>query len=266
LSEISLNNDGKISTTCTLCKNIQRDRTKNKANIFRKIKIEFIKKYGYSCNVCKYIYLREHLYNDFSIEHETEILSTVRHVNMGNGEYYTTKIFIELLEKYLDTDILQFDHLPENEQRETGLLSPEEIFVPKNKCVSLLSSEAAIRLETKKCQLVCIRCHISETIRREIGNSRKTNLSKLKYKYINKLKLNGCDVCGYKDENLPRFFDFDHLDPREKIECISLMTENSFYKLEDLKKETLKCRILCKHCHAIHTKRQIQEGLIGQKL
>lgn len=74
--------------------------------------------------------------------------------------------------------------------------------------------------------------------------------------YINTLKLSGCCLCNYKNSDLPRFFHFDHIDPSTKIDAISEMIRCKKYSIEDVIDEIKKCRILCLHCHMIHTKTQ----------
>ena len=37
------------------------------------------------------------------------------------------------------------------------------------------------------------------------------------------------------------------------------------YTIEDIKTELEKCRMLCAHCHAIHTQNQHDEGVIQKK-
>lgn len=61
------------------------------------------------------------------------------------------------------------------------------------------------------------------------------------------------------------FFDFDHIDPSIKITEIARMVKTA-YTMEELKSEIDKCRILCHHCHMIHTQNQIDSGIVTNKL
>jgi hypothetical protein len=162
----------------------------------------------------------------------------------------------------LELDILEFDHLPENEQRAKGFLLPEETFIPKIRNVSKMSSEAAIRLEAAKCQLVCTRCHVEETVRRERGLdiTARSHSEREKMAYVNDIKIKGCEICSYANAELLRFFHLDHIRPENKVENISRMVKDNQYLLDDVKRELIKCRVLCGHCHKIHTKNQRLTG------
>ena len=43
------------------------------------------------------------------------------------------------------------------------------------------------------------------------------------------------------------------------------MCKYADYSLDDLIKECSKCRVLCKHCHKIHTNKQAKEGLFKSR-
>jgi len=77
-----------------------------------------------------------------------------------------------------------------------------------------------------------------------------------------KIKNKGCSVCGFWDEKILRFFHFDHINPKDKIDAISNMVNYNVYTLEDVIKESLKTRIICAHCHAIHTSNQKEMGIL----
>ena len=47
---------------------------------------------------------------------------------------------------------------------------------------------------------------------------------------------------------------------------ISKMCMDPGYSLDDVIQECNKCRVLCKHCHRIHTFRQIKAGLFLPKI
>lgn len=148
---------------------------------------------------------------------------------------------------------MQFDHLPENEQRIQGILKHDESYIPKKCLVSYAGTEFTIRAEAKKCQLVCIKCHLIETIRRE-SPSKKGSIFKIKkLNYVNNLKKKGCVSCGYQNNDLPRFFHFDHLEPINKIESIS-------YTYDEMLSEIEKCQLLCANCHTIKTNNQRNNG------
>ncbi len=68
---------------------------------------------------------------------------------------------------------------------------------------------------------------------------RRTKIKLIEYKG------NKCVKCGYNKE-CPSAFDFHHLDPTEK----EIKIGGSSLSFEKLKKETDKCVLVCKNCHA----------------
>ena len=136
----------------------------------------------------------------------------------------------------------------------------------KKVTVNQYYSKASVKLESLKCQHLCILCHVKETIKREKGTNHLSSSNQKKLDYTNKLKLQGCSSCKFMDVDNPRFFDMDHLDIYDKKACVSQMCINSDYSLDDIIKECEKCRVLCKHCHRIHTMKQIKQGLLSPKI
>jgi predicted HNH restriction endonuclease len=55
-----------------------------------------------------------------------------------------------------------------------------------------------------------------------------------------------CQVCGLKEETLG-FFEFHHIDPTTKHREIGSMLNSA--SLETIKKELVKCLMLCPNCH-----------------
>lgn len=257
VSEKSFNKNGEFNNTCISCKKSRDVNYENVKKIRRQLKFDIINNYECSCYVCKSIYLPNED-NTSVIEINTYLIDGVRVVNIF-GKIVSSKNFIS--ENKLELSILHFDHLPENEQRERGLLLQHEAFISKSSEVSNIVKESALRAEVLKCQLVCVKCHVSETIRRERGNLYKTPPMIKKIEYANSKKMEGCENCGYKKEDLLRFFEFDHIDPTTKICKISTMVHSYLYKMEDLINEIFKCRILCAHCHIMHTIKQRENGI-----
>lgn len=98
----------------------------------------------------------------------------------------------------------------------------------------------------------CKKCIISISSKKnEYGHKR--NLSE-------KLKREFCDKCKLViNENNAHHFEWDHIEPKDKIHTISKLQQrqdNIFY--EELKK----CRLLCLFCHADVTKHQRYQGEI----
>ena len=264
LEEQATKLNGEKSKMCKKCLINDQNSYARSAALRQTIKMEIIKKNGCSCEKCKKIFLRPETSNSGVIELSTYERDNIFYVTYKDREY-TVENFLDEFEELLELRILEYDHLTEEEQRERGLLGENDIFVPKKDNLCHLAGEDSIRLETVKTQLIDSRCHTEETIRRQLPNPYPQNkFCEEKMTYVNKLKCKGCSVCGFYDPTLHRFLDFDHLIPKDKVECIAEMVRNPAYSMEDLIKETdeLVTRILCKFCHAIHTDYQRKAGII----
>lgn len=238
----AINNNGKTGNQCKECKIKKKERGDKLRLVFMTLKYEFFEKYQSCCNICNSIYLSDKDSNK-AVELSTYLKENIRYINYNNQEFISSE-FITLFKDLLEMNIYNFDHLSEEEQRGKGLLLSHEIFVPKKCNVWACSSEDAMRLESMKCQLLCVKCHTIETIKREKGPLFSTlnagsYLTREKLDYTNNLKLSGCENCGYKNASLPRFFDFDHIDPVSKNENIAWMVSRN-YTLDDLKLEISK--------------------------
>ena len=239
LEEQAIKLDGEKSKMCKKCLLNDQNSYARSAALRRTIKMEILKKNGCSCEKCKKIFLRPESMNSGVIELSTYERDNISYVTYKDKEYKVEN-FLDEFEELLELRILEYDHLTEQEQRERGLLGENDIFVPKKDNLCHLAGEDSIRLETVKTQLIDSRCHTEETIRRQLPNPYPQNkLCEEKMAYVNKLKCKGCSVCGFYDPNLHRFLDFDHLIPKNKVECIAEMVRNpAYYSMEDLIKET----------------------------
>jgi hypothetical protein len=222
--------------------------------------LEFIFESQVSCQKCECIFLKPFDDGYICPRFSTYEDNRIRYLNF-DGERYNVKDFLNVFKDYLELRIIQLDHLTEEEQRDRGILQPDEKYIPKVRNVSRMSSKHAIKLESMKCQNLCAKCHLEETIDREIGityNSR-SHLEREKLEYVNQHKINnlGCAICKIWNSNLTRFFDLDHIDPSNKRESVSRMIKDSQFTLRDVIDECKKCRVLCRHCHIIHTSKQL---------
>jgi len=219
-SERALNINGETSSVCNPCKIKETERFQILKQCQNNIKFEFIHDYQSCCHLCQHVFILNTDTNTV-IDIETNLIGNQRYITYDNNTYLVTD-FIEKYKNNVAWEILQFDHLPEQEQRERGLLKHDEKFVPKKKSVVSLRCEEDMRLEVLKCQLVCARCHLIITIIREKGKpyTDRSLLERKKLKYVNALKTEGCSLCHYKNDNLPRFFHFDHIDPTTKLYII----------------------------------------------
>lgn len=270
--EQATNKDGSASESCKACKDIEIERNIDKAlqlkTIYLAIKLERIFRHEVSCEKCKCLYFVPQDPNDLKvikIETYTKDLTDPSRYLFFSGQEWKVRDFLKLHSTSLELNILDLDHLPEEEQRKRGLLLPNETFIPKVDNVSEMTCEGKMRLESLKTQLACSLCHVEETVDREKGKVIRSTLRKIKLDYVNSLKASGCSCCALKDPKYPRKFDMDHIDPTIKFMGISDMVRDDKYTLEDLIKECAKCRVLCKHCHRRHTVIQRAMGIIRSR-
>lgn len=258
-SEMALKLDGTIGAYCCPCKDLDRQHNANRSQAHYEVKLEFIYRFDVSCQKCKCIFLKSPTDGYDIIKVETYESGGIRYVNYDSKRYFARQ-FLVLFEEFLELRIIQFDHLPEEEQRARGILLPHQPYIPKIKGVCEMGSKATMRSEARKCQHLCVKCHIEETMSREEGFVHNSNsiLKREKMAYIYNLKEQngGCSFCKFWDPNLTRFLDMDHIDPKTKIVDISRMMQDNNYSMEAFINECNKCRVLCRHCHIIHTAKQ----------
>jgi hypothetical protein len=236
--------------------------------VYDTIRLELIEKYEVSCQRCCCLYFKPKG-DELIVEQYSTYLKSdnKRYCIVGLQEYSVSHV-LSNFRHLLELSIIEMDHLTMEEQLERKLIKSSDEYCPKKNMVSALKSEDAMRLEARKCQHLCMKCHLIITIEREIGlypGLTKGRISEQeKAAYVYKIKATGCVSCGLKDETLPRFFDMDHLG--NKVDGISEMIKNPDVTLEDVIDETKKCRVLCKHCHRIHTMKQKVTGILSLKI
>ena len=251
------NKDGTLSNNCFDCKAKRKERNKYMRTIFYKIIYEMFLKTKASCQKCRVIYLIPEEGTEFSVRLETFDIDGNLFVDY-KGQRYLTLDFLVKFKHLLEFRVIELDHLSEQEQRDGGILQPNQKYEPKIGNVSTFSSEREMRREGKKCQNDCSMCHIKDTISRESGNYRRRDPEVIKKEYVDNIKREcGCSVCGYKTDDFFRFLEFDHIDPKNKIAAIATMVKDYGYTLEDIIEEIKKCRVVCRHCHKIHTYKQL---------
>ena len=253
------NLDGSVSKKCKRCKDRQLSYEIGRKKNRKEFVYEIIRNSQFSCCKCKFLFFMPDEGSIIVKQFPTYLKEGCdgRYFKIDNKEYSVQKDF-DLFKNNLATSIIEFDHLTEEEQRERGLIKPEDEYIPKSAVISDLTSFSAKYLELLKCQHLCSRCHVEETIRRQnenlIGKNVLRNPTFLEKKtYVDNLKNAGCSCCGYVNNNLLRFFEFDHIDPSDKIMPVSQIVRKYNYNLEDLIEECNKCRILCRFCHTMRT-------------
>ncbi len=260
-SERALNKDGTPSILCLSCKEVERARSRQIRENVNDCRLELIFEHESSCQVCQRIFLRPTDGGYIPIVLQTYFEDDNQRYVDYDETMYLARDFLAKFKDRLELRIIQLDHLTETEQRERGLLKPNEPFIPKKRNVSRMSSSKAVKLEALKCQHVCAMCHLDETVRREVGlvDNSRSHSERKKLAYVIQLKNDGCSLCTYKNPDIPRHFDMDHIDPKTKVKEISRMVKDNSYTMEQLVEECKKCRVLCKHCHIIHTSKQIRD-------
>jgi len=247
--ERSTNLDGFESQSCKSCHEkkfiINKKDQENKKKNYREAQFKYILENETCCKICNSIFLNPLDESFYCIEIPIQIIDEEKKVTY-NDKIYNVREFINEYKNLIEYRILDFDHLPEEELE-------GKKYIKKKNNVSNIKNKLDLIEEVEKCQLVCCKCHIKITINREQGGHIISQKRQEKTDYVNEIKKQGCSVCEFKDETLLRFFEFDHLEPNNKIEGISKMIRMNEYRLEDVKLEISKTRLLCRNCHRIHT-------------
>lgn len=249
--------NGEKGTQCSNCYIRDHQKREQKRNALITVKLEFIEKNNASCEICRIFFFppKDEYSGVIRIESENN------HVTLNDVKYEVTE-FVKLFKDKLELGILEFDHLPEDEQRRRGILKECDKYDPKYKNVTGITSIDAIRLEARKCQLVCSLCHLTETVSRKRTEKKKRGENQTKKStkedYRDQEKLKGCVICHYKNPQLLSFFEFDHIDPETKVDDVSKMVASGA-TFDEFVLEISKTRLLCRFCHRLHTNRQYHE-------
>ena len=262
-SNKATNLDGTQALSCKPCKDGCALRMKSATNIHNELKINLINENESCCSLCHSLLIIEDQNITVVVTIPTFMDDNIRYCEYKNI-IYTSLDFIKLFKDKIALGVLEFDHLLESEQREAGILLDGDLYEPKDRGVAQFHGTENIINEAKKCKLVCSKCHVIETVRREKGIKELTRakLERQKLNHCNELKKQGCTNCHYVNNDIPRFFNFDHIDPLLKLTNISIMMREPKYTFNDMLNEIKKTRILCKYCHFIHTADQHKQGLI----
>jgi hypothetical protein len=182
ISQRAIKVNGEPSSQCTRCQNrciTWKSETKGDyKKIIFDIKKKKLTENHASCELCKCIYLKSPDDNNGLplLCLETDIIDGERCV-LYEEEWYIACDFIDQNLNLIEYGVLEFDHLTEEEQRARGLLKPDESYIPKKAGVIDFRSYEMIHLEAGKCQLICRKCHIKETMKRE-KNTKKNGYNK----------------------------------------------------------------------------------------
>ena len=114
--------------------------------------------------------------------------------------------------------------------------------------------------EIAKTEIVCVLCHKTRTYER-FWNRGQPNAAQLRNRAILLSEKNKpCAECG--SSRLPWQMEFDHIDPDNKRQSISLMAVTC-YSEKALRAEIIKCRVVCTLCHRRKSVAQMRETSSG---
>lgn len=251
--------NGERSKYCKICQ-IKMLRTRREAcrklkRVYRDIQREKIEEIGCSCNNCKKIILKPDSGSYSVTKLDTFVEDDIRYVSYKD-EIMSTRDFIEKHGDLLEFRVLDLDHLNAHEQLERGIINSIDDYIKKKGEVSGMSCEKNMRDEAKITQILCVECHLRVGLAR---SHRHFKPDEAKEKLVIEAKKQGCSCCGWYDEKLLRYLEFDHIDPSLKIAGVGSMMKENIYTIEELAEEIVKCRILCRSCHRIRTWYQVQE-------
>ena len=129
---------------------------------------------------------------------------------------------------------------------------------PENKSFSIKYgfshhySFATLLKECKKCDVLCVNCHIrhhysNRIYRDKYAKNYAFRRKQIKQHLFEAIKQTSCQKCEHKTlESLS----FHHREPKIKsFEITAMLTKKEF---KSLLKEAKKCDILCMNCHFIH--------------
>lgn len=265
--ERALNLDGTPSTLCKPCKGVKKVYDKEAyekwKKMYRNIQFEKMLEHETCCEVCNCIFLIPAEGTNYHRELPITIING-ENIVIYDNKRYLVRDFLREFQHLIEFRIIDYDHLPENEQRDRHIISDNEEFIQKTCNISSLSTEKEIREESRGCQIACCKCHLIVTISREGDVNPQSTQVIQKQNFVNAIKreIGGCTTCGFYDENLLRFLEFNHINPEDKIEGISRMVYDSRYSIDDIKNEIIKTVLTCRSCHRIYTDWQIQQGIL----
>jgi hypothetical protein len=269
-NEVGKTTQGDDSKCCIRCLSMHHTRNNEFVDFMHAIIIERILYTGLSCIELHEIHLKEPPEGPRGIRRICVVDGGVTF----EGKEYQHLEFVRKFQDQLEIRHLECDHLPEDEYK---LRYPNGKWLPKSNEVARVSTKEGRIAEMAKCQLISGLGHRIVTARR-IARKRLFLRKKWKDSRAPSTRIKQTWVDNYKREKKCRcercdrehifeplsFTHFDHIDIDDKIASVSSMVQYDA-TLAQLQEEVKKCRLICKHCHAINTSEQRDAGLLQTK-
>lgn len=139
-----------------------------------------------------------------------------------------------------DLEVLEFDHSNPSQKLYQVCVAPS---------IHLMKEEA------KKFEMRCRNCHSMKSLyvfEKALQNRRIRTDRNRELVSNEKIKRNGCELCGWFNSDFLSVLEFDHLDRETKLMNISEMVQRTS-PVKVIEREMKKCRLLCGNCHLKQT-------------
>ena len=229
---------------CPKCQKKNEKAASDKRDAYNQLIFEKIQEIGTCCEMCRKTFLKP---------------------QDGKYGFITVDSMEGITLDMIEIRNLEFDHLTKEEQLERF----GEFRGNKINGVCQFGSYPTQKLESLKCQLVCLLCHVIATRRRSgrgnaSGYTRPNASEKQAYVDATKLAINQCQLCMTFNTSELSYYEFDHVNPDNKTKTISQIVNNGD-PLENLVIEMSNTRLLCRFCHRMHTANQSRNTHAARK-
>lgn len=223
---------------CPKCSQRGQNTYKNQKDSLKQLMWENIQEKRHCCERCKLVFLKQ---------------------KDGEPGFVTVGHLDGVTKEDIEFRNLEFDHLGVREQIE----KKGEFAGEKYKKLSRVWSYTAQKLETKKCQLLCLLCHRIVSRQREKDENRKRRTKREeKTKYVKEAKVDvgACYICGFAvSSEITSYFEFLRPGLANEGDCIADMVSKDEYSLENVASEISKCALACAFCRRTRSSEQSRE-------
>ncbi len=244
------------ASICIKCHESKKLIDEKKRNARDNLKLDRILQNGYSCEVCQVLVLKPDSKDSVIVKR----VKTAHGFITIDGVTSRAREFVEANKELLEIRVLEWNHLSKVDFESRY---PGQQYVPKKKG-GLGSGRFVNQLETTKCELICTLCHTKATIkdRGDVQRYRRNKRQKKALVEDEKRKIGKCQLCECWYPDCLPYFEFDHVDTNSKVAAICDMVILRRYNANDVRRELLICRLLCRDCHRLHTNMQYDNGTI----